>query len=117
MLTLCNSYPVTIYTAISFWEPDECSAEGNGWHNIGWWRIEPGSCKRVYMNDLDDAGRWWYVYAKAVDGAQWDGDYATHVRHEAFDMCDEPPDTNMFYVGFREFDIGDNDEYTITFIE
>jgi uncharacterized membrane protein len=118
MLTLCNEYHEPIWTAISFWEPDDCSAEGNGWHDMGWWHIEPGSCKRVYGNDLDDVdNRYWYVYAEADDGARWSGDYPTHVTMERFSFCDEPPNTNMVIRGFDEIDVGDFDNYTLTFIE
>ncbi len=49
-LTFCNSYKTAIATCISFWEPEECGAEGNGWHNIGWYWVEPGACRIVFEN-------------------------------------------------------------------
>jgi uncharacterized membrane protein len=116
VLTFCNSYPAAIATAISFWEPDECGGpEGNGWHNIGWYWVDPGTCRVVYRNDVDDAGRYWYFYAEATDGAKWAGEFPTYVKNDAFDMCDSPADSSMISVGFREVDVGEADNYTLTF--
>ena len=114
-LTFCNSYPTAIATCISFWEPEECGAEGNGWHNIGWYWVEPGACRLVFENDIGDVGRFWYFYAEATDGATWSGDYPTNVTHEAFDFCDAPRNTAMFPLGFRELDVGDAGNFTLTF--
>ena len=116
MLTFCNSHSTGIATAISFFEAEECGGpEGNGWHNIGWYWVEPGTCRVVYQNDVDDAGRYWYVYAEAPDGTKWAGAFPTNVKSEAFDHCDSPADTSMFQVGFRELDVGDAENYTLTF--
>ena len=107
MLTFCNSHSTAIATAISFREDEECGGpEGNGWHNIGWYWVEPGTCRVVYQNDVDNAGRYWYVYAEAPDGTKWAGEFPTYVKHEAFDHCDSPP---------REVDVGDAENYTLTF--
>jgi uncharacterized membrane protein len=116
MLTFCNSYPHPIATAISFFDGRECGGpEGNGFKNIGWYWVQPGTCRVVYRNDVDDAGRYWYYYAEATDGTKWAGDFPTYVKFEAFDHCDSPPDTSMTAVGFRELDVGDAENYTLTF--
>jgi uncharacterized membrane protein len=116
VLTFCNSYSTAIATAISFFDDEECGgAEGNGWKNIGWYWVEPGTCRVVYRNDVNDAGRYWYYYAEATDGAKWHGEFPTYVKHEAFDHCDSPADTSMYPVGFCEVDVGDWENYTLTF--
>jgi uncharacterized membrane protein len=116
MLTFCNSYSTAIATCISFWEPEECGGDGNGWHNIGWYWVDPGTCRVVFRNDVDDVNRNWYYYAEAADGTKWAGDFPTYVKDEAFDHCDTPPDTTMHQVGFRELDVDDADNYTLTFL-
>ncbi len=114
-LTFCNAYPTTITTCISFWDLDECGPEGNGWHNIGWYWVDPGTCWVVYENDLD-FNRYWYYYAEAMDGsAVWRGDFPTRVLNEAFNHCDAPATTEQFSLGFRERDVGDNANFTVTF--
>ena len=116
MLTFCNSYPTAIATCISFWEPDECGGdEGNGWHNIGWYWVDPGACVNVFNNDVADVNPYWYFYAEATDGTNWSGEFPTNIKRIAFDHCDAPADTSMQTVGFRELDVGDADNYTLTF--
>jgi uncharacterized membrane protein len=115
VLTFCNNYPSAIATCISFWEPDECP-EGNGWHNIGWYWVDPGTCRVVFQNDVDAMGRYWYYYAEANDGTNWSGEFPTNVKRTAFDECDTPPDSQMIPLGFRELDVGDADSYTLTFV-
>lgn len=117
MLRICNSYSQTISTAISFFSPDECGGEGGDWQNIGWWVIAPGTCKVVYGNDLDDASRFWYFFAMAVDGRRWSGEFPTFVHMtEAFNVCDGIGTTALTRVGFRELDIGDNEDFTLTLV-
>lgn len=72
-------------------------------------------CVVVFENDVDDVNRYWYFYAEATDGAKWAGDFPTFIKRVAFDHCDAPADTSMQSVGFRELDVGDADNYTLTF--
>jgi uncharacterized membrane protein len=122
MLRLCNGYSTPIWTAYSFWSPKDCGGEGQNWQNIGWFRIDPGSCAVVYANDLDDVNnRYWYVYADdgtdAEDGIRWDGDFPHFVDYyDAFNVCDGTGRTGLRWLGFREFDVGNADEFTVTFV-
>ena len=117
MLRFCNSHPVRIWTAISFYSPEVCGGEGGDWQNIGWYRVDPGQCVVVYNNDLADLNRFWYVLAEADDGAVWQGDFPTFVKDpEAFNLCDGLGTTALRRVGFRELDVGDDDDHTVTFI-
>jgi len=117
MLTFCNSHPVRIWTAISFYSPEECGGDGGDFQNIGWYRVEPGSCVVVYRNDLADLNRFWYFFAEADDGVTWSGDFPTFVKHpDAFNICDGFGTTALDRVGFRELDVGDNDDFTLTFV-
>ena len=116
-LKLCNSYPVRIWTAIMYFNPDECGGEGRDFLMVAWWPIEPGSCANVFGDDLEDVNRYWYYYAIADDGAEWAGPYVNQVQsdkpvHQCWGIGVSPGDR----VAFRELDIHDNDDYTLTFV-
>jgi uncharacterized membrane protein len=120
-LTLCNGYPALISTAICFYSPDTCGGEGDNFEMMGWWNIEPGACALVYGDDLEDLNRYWYYYADAGDGAVWSGPYGASVPLAAFDQCYGigviiENNHESIAIGFRELDIGDNDDYTLTFV-
>jgi len=115
-LTLCNSYSSRISAAIMFYSPDTCGGEGQNFEMQGWWNIEPGSCALVYGNDLEDLNRFWYYFAHSNDGAMWSGPFTASVPSEAFDQCYGVGVSPGEGIGFRQLDIGDNDDYTLTFI-
>jgi uncharacterized membrane protein len=114
-LTLCNSYPQAISTAIMFYSPDTCGGEGDNFEMMGWWNLAPGSCALVYANDLEDLNRYWYFFAHASDGAVWAGPWGASVPTHAFDQCFGIGVNPGESIGFRELDVGDNDDYTLTF--
>jgi uncharacterized membrane protein len=117
MWRFCNSHRARIWTAISFYSPETCGGEGGDWQNIGWYPVDPGSCVVVYENDLGDLNPYWYYYAEADDGAKWSGDFPTFIKDpDAFNICNGFGTTALRRVGFRELDVGDNDEYTLTFV-
>ena len=120
-LTLCNSYPQPISTAIMFYSPDTCGGEGGDFQMMGWWNLNPGSCALVYANDLEDLNRYWYYYAIADDGAEWAGPFTNSVPDAAFNQCWGigviiENGIESTEVAFRELDIGGNDDYTLTFV-
>ena len=120
-LTLCNSYSTVISTAIAFYSPDTCGGEGENFEMMGWWDLEPGSCALVYANDLEDLNRYWYYFAQAVDGATWSGPFEASVPDAAFDQCYGigviiENGNESTGIAFRQLDIGDNDDYTLTFV-
>jgi uncharacterized membrane protein len=120
-LTLCNSYPASVWTAIMFYSPETCGGDGGDFEMMGWWRIEPGSCALLYANDLGDVNRYWYYFAHAADGAVWAGPFGANVPRTAFGgdnacwgsqhVTNEP---DFERIGFREFDVGDSDDATVT---
>ena len=119
-LVLCNGYPSGIWTSIMFYSPETCGGEGGDFEMMGWWRIAPGACALVYANDLEDVNRFWYYFAQADDGAVWAGPFTTGVPLHPFGgdqycwgLGSSEPGIN---IGYRELDIGDNDDYTLTFI-
>ena len=118
-LTLCNSYPVRISTAIMFYSPETCVGDGGDFEIMGWWVLNPGSCALVYANDLEDLNRFWYYFAFGTDGAQWSGPFRREVPLRAFNQCwglgTSAPEATMT-IGLRELDIGDNDDFTLTFV-
>jgi uncharacterized membrane protein len=119
MLAFRNGYPVHLYVAITFYSPDTCGGDGGDFEARGWWSIPPGGRAVVYGHDLEDLNRYWYYYAEADDGAKWSGPYDVLVSNKAFDLCygavssADDPDR---YIGMRELDIGDNDDYTVTLV-
>jgi uncharacterized membrane protein len=114
-LTLCNSYPQTISTAIMFYSPNTCGGEGKDFEMMGWWNLAPGSCALVYANDLDDLNRFWYYFAIAGDGNVWAGPWGATVPTHAFDQCFGVGVNPGESIGFREVDVGDSDDVTLTF--
>ncbi|MGW5152993.1 hypothetical protein [Rhodococcus koreensis] len=71
----------------------------------------------MHHADVSDVNRFWYYYAESDDGRAWRGDFPTYVkRPAAFDICDGVGSTAYVVVGFREIDVGDVDNYTLTFI-
>jgi uncharacterized membrane protein len=117
VLTFCNSHPVRIWTAISFLDPEVCGGEGGNWRNRGWWGIDPGACVTVHSGIVSNVNRYWYYFAFSDDGRRWEGDFPTYVKDpEVFDLCDGLPTTALQQFGFRQLDIGDSDNYTLTFV-
>lgn len=118
-LTLCNRYTSRIYTSICFYSPETCGGDGQNFETMGWWALNPGQCALVYANDLEDLNRYWYYYATADDGSVWSGPYNTSVTVAAFDGCYGTgvggASSEFIGIGYRELDIGDNDDYTLTF--
>jgi uncharacterized membrane protein len=112
-LRFCNSYHMRIWTAISFYNP---GCPDDPWQEMGWWPVEPGTCSLVYANDLADLNQYWYYYADADDGAFWAGPFPASVTFAAFDKCHVGSTADDLQIGFRELDIGDNDDYTLTFV-
>ena len=116
MLAFCNAYTQRLWVAYMFWSPNDCGGEGGNWQAIGWFAMEPGSCVTVYANDLDDVNnRYWYFYAENDDRSTfWAGDVEVYVTDEAFNHCLKIGTTTSRIVGFRQFDVGDNDDFTMT---
>jgi uncharacterized membrane protein len=115
MLRFCNSYPRRMFVAISFMDTELCGGEGGDWRNRGWWTVEPGACVQVHSGIVSNVNRYWYYFAVAEDGARWSGEFPTHVMDPAaFDICDGLPSTQMQRYGFRELDVGDSDDFTMT---
>jgi len=117
-LVLCNNYPRPISTAIAFFGPETC-VDPPPFELMGWWNIAPGSCALVYANDLADLNRFWYFHARSVDSTMWTGPFRrSAVPLAAFHQCwgvatsGGGPQTE---VAFRELDVGDNDDITLTF--
>ncbi len=122
-LTLCNSYPTTIWTSIMFYSPETCGGEGGDFEMMGWWRLDPGSCGLVYANDLADLNRFWYYFGMAADGAVWAGPFGANVPRNPFGgdqacwgLQKVVAGTVFIRIGYRELDIGDSDDHTLTFV-
>jgi uncharacterized membrane protein len=104
-----------------FYSPESCGGDGGDFEKMGWWRIAPGSCALVYANDLEDVNQFWYYYAQADDGAVWAGPFRAAVSLDPFggdQWCYgfETSAPGQIIIGYRELDIGDNDDYTLTFV-
>jgi uncharacterized membrane protein len=113
-LVLCNSYSQPIWTCFAFYN-EGCASDPPPFEVRGWWLIQPGSCARVYADDLADLNRFWYVHADADDGSVWDGVFRRPVPLDVFGQCWGAASNAPIVVGFFELDIGDDDDHTVTF--
>ena len=67
----------------------------------------------MHSGIVSNVNRYWYYFAVADDGRE----FPTWVKDpDVFDLCDGLATTALTQHGFRELDIGDSDNYTLTFI-
>jgi uncharacterized membrane protein len=116
MLKICSNYPADLWVSIMFYSPETCGGDGGDFETMGWWTLSTGACANVYANDLEDLNRYWYYFAEAADGAVWAGPYQAYVPNEAFNDCYGTGVSGRRIVGFRQLDIGDADDFTLTLI-
>lgn len=97
------------------WHKPNCDGSKSNWEVAGWWILNPDETKTVYGSDLQDTNRYYYYYVFDESGTEWSGPYSTCVPMRQFDwcdnICDTAPDTRN--AGFREIDIGSNNNYTL----
>jgi hypothetical protein len=120
-LTLCNNYPVKIWTSIMFYSPETCGGDGGNFEMMGWWGIDPGSCAFVFANSVGDLNRWWYIFGMADDGNVWAGPFGANVPRSAFggdQACwgSQKVGPDMIRIGYREHDFDEYDNVTLTFV-
>jgi uncharacterized membrane protein len=108
-----NNYPSTVWVAIMFYSPARCAQYGQ-WGTRGWWQINPGGTKLVWVGNT--LNRYYAYYANASDGAKWTGQYGpVYVYHQAFDSCLKIGSTAAYAtVGMRLIDTDNYDNYTMT---
>ncbi|WP_051780710.1 DUF1036 domain-containing protein [Janthinobacterium agaricidamnosum] len=119
-LRLCNNFPRPIWTSIMFYSPESCGGDGGDFEMMGWWKIDPGVCALVYANDVD-VNRYWYFYADSFDGVLWSGPFGANVSLERFggdQWCygAQRSTSDLKHISYREIDIGDAEDCTITFV-
>jgi uncharacterized membrane protein len=64
-LRVCNKSTAKLDVAVGY------DGGRQGWIAEGWWTIEVNKCSVVKGGDLD--ARYYYLYARADGGAEWDG--------------------------------------------
>lgn len=112
-MTIRNHYSARVYVAIGFY--DNSCPNNTGPHYMGWWGIDPGGSALVYANDVNEYGPMWFYVAEAVDGAVWAGAEVVQIPDKAFNLCRHPGVSGGHPRGFRELDVGqDNEDYTLT---
>ena len=114
MLAFCNHNTQDLWVAYMFYSPDACGGLGN-FQTIGWYHVPVGACVTVYANSLDDVNnRYWYFYAENRGaGITYPGPVQVAVTDEAFNHCLDVGTTTSRDVGFRQFDVGDDDDHTV----
>jgi uncharacterized membrane protein len=117
-LIIRSSYPSYIYVSLMWYNPVNCPREQGGtiWNSIGWYEIPPGGQRTVWNGSVRNVNRWWGYYAEAADGLTWTGNIRAGVSNQAFrfcvgDTCGPPP---CRQAGFRELDVNNFDNYTLT---
>jgi uncharacterized membrane protein len=93
-----------------------------GWNSEGWWYLKSGDCARVYGGDLANANRYFYVYAKSLDGkAVWSGNnnFCVVLSGTKFGLkgADKRCGGNGTFVGFQQVDTGNSRNYTYSLTE
>ena len=108
-----NNYPHTLWVAIMFYSAERCGAYGR-WGTRGWWTIDYGMTKLVWVGNTLNSH--YAYYAEASDGAKWTGQAGpVNVYHQAFDSCLNIRGSGSYAsVGMRWFDVGNYDNYTMT---
>ena len=108
-----NKYPNSVWVCYMYYSSARCGAYGN-WGTRGWWKIDPGQSKLVWVGNT--LNRYYAYYAKAADGAQWTVQYGpVYVYHQAFDSCLNIGSTAAYgRVGMRLIDTDNYDTYTMT---
>ena len=108
-----NNYPNSVWVCYMYYSPARCGAYSN-WGTRGWWQIDPGQTKLVWVGNT--LNRYYSYYAKAADGAQWTGQYGpVYVYHQAFDSCLNIGSTAAYgRVGMRLIDTDNYGTYTMT---
>ena len=116
-LQICNGYTSLVSTAIMFYSPETCHGEGDNFQMMGWWNLDPGTCARVYDNDLGDLNPLWYYFAHAQDGSFWAGPVDATVPLAPFNQCLGAgvggATSESGSIGFRELDIGNSSNVTL----
>jgi hypothetical protein len=83
-ISFTNSNRTTICVAFNRWDRaclDDC---GDGWDVLGWIRHAPGET----MTRANPTGnRWFYYYAEADNGTDYNGPFRDHVTDTAFQLC------------------------------
>jgi uncharacterized membrane protein len=108
-----NNYPQTLWVAIMYYSPARCSEYGR-WGTKGWWEIDYGMSKLVWVGNT--LNRYYAYYAKASNGVEWTGQAGpVWVYHQAFDSCLNIHGSAAYgKVGMRWFDVDNYDNYTMT---
>ncbi len=114
MLRVCNHYTRTIWVTIMWYSPN--CGDGGNWRKRGWWKIDPGQCKIVFGEDLEDINRYFCYYANSSDGSEWSGPYIRDVPINAFLWCEWSKDSQSREIGYRLLDIEDNDDFTLNLV-
>lgn len=115
-LTFVNHHSFTpgheLYVAYMRLDRTSCSG-GDGFNAIGWFRVEPGGSRTVYNGDVN-YNRYWAYYAESSDGTTWTGNIQSWVSNNAFRECHGSACTPCRVVGFRQLDVGNFKNYTLT---
>jgi uncharacterized membrane protein len=113
-LKFTNHFAQPVYVLMGFYDPNSCGSF-NPWRAIGWYKVERGQTVATYSGNIGSVSPYWYYYATSEDRkTNWTGDYDFMVNLTAgFDICDTPgPGVDKLY--FRQADVGNAADYTIT---
>jgi uncharacterized membrane protein len=112
MWTICNQYSEDVWVAILWFNEDcgEPGVENTAWRTRGWYHITPGSCANVLDEDLDEINRYFYFYADNGSDVSWAGAASVPIPDTRFERCVGQMGEGDVSRGFREIDIGDNDD-------
>src|SRR5215207_6597142 len=107
-----NGYSATVNLAYMRRDP-ACGASGEGgdpWEIRGWRVLGPGGTTSI---DNPEEWQWFYIFAEAVDGRLWGGNFLGKVRRTVFRLCRGLGVTGSETVGFLELNTADNDSFRL----
>ena len=125
-LQFCNKTDTTVSVAYQRYV-GQCDT----WGARGWWVLAPGECQMAQGGTLQNKNlsRYYYVYAKGVDGRVWEGPNQFRVTQQAFDtvpsvskdgvcqlaqvQCPANGCPPSFYVGGAQIDVGKNANFSV----
>lgn len=111
-LTFQNDYVLPVSICIELYDPGKCPEIG--WSKAGWYNIESGKSWTVILGDLNN--RYYYFFARASDGTEWNGNRRISVPKTAFYTCLDTVYLNPMIVGLREIDTGGHADIIVRLI-
>ena len=109
-LTFKNECGMSVSVCIAYYDPKKCP--DIKWAKAGWWNIANRKSVTVISGNLNN--RYYYFYAVAANGSEWNGPRSLSVWKKPFNMCLDYILLDPIFVGIREIDTGGYSNVEVT---